>query len=544
MKEHHLHNLVQKSDFDRCLLHGLQIVQRKEKWLSDVAPALTMRLQSGAKWSSDVLLDDQKTPYHIICESPGDHHELLELMIKSSQHPVIDAQDLHKKTAVMCAVENSNINCLKCLIANGADVSIGNKRYSTLKAGEIISLSPIMKAMWLLRSASKYSSVIISDMFDLLLDVAVDQNKDHVRSCTDDIQHALLTGNVNCIKRLINVGAPLNVTACANLYVWALIAGLGNVELLKCMFDRGIDKDSIDQNGVSVLEHVLDSGNIEAVRYLLELGVAIPTYAPRVREKQCKQCKENKLIIKDCHKQEDRDPCMRAICEDELELVKLLDEYGSESCKSFIALRCAVILGHEDVVSYLLNNYTYPLNIEYITKDFSKKTFTLLTEPGPWRTDKIIKLLLDHGADPDKQICSKRSASAMMTAIVDGNLKIIAQYIRSGVNINVRSYDHFRKVFPFEASVVRGNYKVAEMLLISGSCRGVFSSFKANPNSRLGKLLKEWNGYDNKVTPLRLRCRSAILNYLSPRADMKIEKLPLPPCLIKFLIIPELDNIA
>ena len=131
MKENLLNNLVQKSDFDRCLLHGLQIVQRKEKWLSDVAPTLTMHLQSGAKWSSDDFLDDQKTPYHIICESPGDHHELLDLMIKSSQHPVIDAQDLHKHTAVMCAVENANINCLKCLIANGADVSIGNKRYST-----------------------------------------------------------------------------------------------------------------------------------------------------------------------------------------------------------------------------------------------------------------------------------------------------------------------------------------------------------------------------------------------------------------------------
>ena len=79
-----INNPVQQSDLDRCLLRGLQIVQRKERELSHVAPALTILLQSGAKWNNNALLDEQKTPYHIICESPGDHHELLGLMIKSS----------------------------------------------------------------------------------------------------------------------------------------------------------------------------------------------------------------------------------------------------------------------------------------------------------------------------------------------------------------------------------------------------------------------------------------------------------------------------
>ena len=49
LEEHLVNNPVQQSDLDKCLLRGLQIVQRKEQELSDVAPALTLLLQSGAK---------------------------------------------------------------------------------------------------------------------------------------------------------------------------------------------------------------------------------------------------------------------------------------------------------------------------------------------------------------------------------------------------------------------------------------------------------------------------------------------------------------
>ena len=82
----------------------------------------------------------------------------------------------------------------------------------------------------------------------------------------------------------------------------------------------------------------------------------------------------------------------------------MLDEYGSKSCKSFHALKSAVELGCVDVVSYLLNTYSYPLNIEYTIKDVGKDICTLLTEPI--YKVQITKLLLDHGADPAKQMCA------------------------------------------------------------------------------------------------------------------------------------------
>ena len=132
LEEHLVNNLVQQSDLDRCMVRGLQMVQRKKRQLSHVAPALTILLQHGAKWNSDALLDNQKTPLHIICESPGDHHELLDLMIKSSQRAIINAQDINQRTALMHAVQNANINCLKILITHGADVNIAYNYYGDM----------------------------------------------------------------------------------------------------------------------------------------------------------------------------------------------------------------------------------------------------------------------------------------------------------------------------------------------------------------------------------------------------------------------------
>ena len=543
LEEHLGTNLVQQSDLDGCLLRGLQIVQQKKRELSHVAPVLIVLLQAGAKWKSDDLLDEQKTTLHIICESPGDHHELLDLMINLSQQTIIDQQDSHRHTAMMYAVKNSNINCLKSLIIKGADVTIGiDVDLDTF--GEHIDLwTPITEAIWKL--SCDHTSTIMYDSFELLLDAAVDQNKDHFRSCTDYIICSIVAGNVNCINKLINKGAPLNSIVFDAIYVWAWVAGKGDVELLKCMFNRGIGKDSIDQDGYSILWHVVISGNIEAVRYLLDIGVAIPTYAPEEREVPCEHCKENRLMIDNVRKQEIRDPCLRAICYNKLEIVKLLDEYGSKSCKTFTALRSAVKLGCVDVASYLLNKYTYPLNIEYTIKDSGKGIFTLLTEPVYEFSSQMTKLLLDHGADPAKQMCGTRSVNAIMTAIYDENSEAIAQYIRSGVDINMKSWDSkYGRVSPFRTSVLRNCHDVAEMLLISGCSSRVFTKLTLNAKPKLEKLMKEWNVYDNNVIPLKQRCRCVILNHLSPRADLKIQDLPLPRLLIKFLSIPELDTIG
>ena len=100
------------------------------------------------------------------------------------------------------------------------------------------------------------------------------------------------------MKTVIKFKVPLYVTS-DDILLWTIVAKCGNVKLLKCMIKSGIVKDSIDQNGYSIFWHAVSSGNIEAVCYLLDLGVAISAFAPEEREEQCEQCEENRLILDD-----------------------------------------------------------------------------------------------------------------------------------------------------------------------------------------------------------------------------------------------------
>ena len=550
--EHLMSNQVQQSDLDRCLLRGLQMVQRKEKELSHVAPVLTLLLYAGAKWnSSDALLEEQKTTLHTICESPGDHHELLDLMIKLSQRTIIDARDSSRCTAVLYAVKNDNINCLKCLIANGADISIADGGFYQHFIPWALPLqwTPIMQAIEKM-SNLRYVTVINVKIFNLLLDSGADVNTPSFKDghFTTPILLALYFRNIYCVKKLITKGARLDIIGNDNRYAWSMIAGLGKVELLKCMFDHGINKDSTDQKGSSILWHVVNSGNIEAVRYLLHLGVNILSY-------KLEQYKNNITTVEHLNIYQDhmyKYPCVRAVQHNKLEIVKLLEEHGKQCCRSFKVLRHAVIFGSVDVVSYLLNKYTYPLNMEYTKKSMRKKlSCTLLTECISRPRSRIIKLLLDHWADPSKPMSLATSLNAIMAEIVHGSLKVIAQYIRNGVDINLRSYDRStnNNILPFEASVLRGYHNVAEILLISGCSCGVFSldnnhKFKNNLKPEVEKLMEEWKVHENNVVPLKQRCRCVILKHLSPRADQKIENLPLSGWLIKFLGISEIDDIV
>ena len=392
LKEHLERNHVEQGDLDRCLLRGLQIVQSNPRELSHVAPALTILLQFGATWNCYALLDDEQTPLHIICKSPGDHHQLLDLMIKSSQQTIINKQDNYMCTALLYAVRHGNVKCLKCMIINGANVNLGSKGHCPNSTTGIPY--PIMEAIGNVyttrrnKPAIKVHVVIV----DLLIDSGADLNISSVELDKSPISVAVGCYHVYLTKKLIKNGVRLDVMDCNKDYVWSKVARLANVDLLKCMFDSGFDKDSTDHNGFSLLWTVLNSA---ATRH---------------------------------------------------------------------------------------------------------------------------------------------------------KMKALTYLLRIGVNANFRSYHRsYGKVSPFEASVLRGYHKLAEMFLISGCSCGVFSlvsihKLKNNLKPEVEKLIKEWKVQENNVTPLKQRCRSVILNQLSPRADINIKKLPLPGCLIKFLTIPELDK--
>ena len=551
MKVHLEKESVEQNVLDRCLLSGFQVIQREDRQMHQVTPTLQLLLQHGAQWKDGALLEQQMTPYHLICQSTGDQHELLDCMLKSSDRTQINTTDSHGSTSLFYAVRHANINCVRTLIANGADVNLYGRHFCVTV--ENCLCSPIYEAIFRLQRQrdSEYSSSTMRDIIDLLLDNGAEINGyNPLIKLYPPIYCAIDMGNVECVIKLINKGTKLNTLLPNNDVVWAMVARMGNVKLIKCMLNHGIDKDSKDQCGCSLLTHVVSSGDVEAVRYLLDLGVTVTSYTPEVELVPCQKSETNKLLLVLDGDLEEHDPCILAIDKDRLEILQILAEHGSQSCQSFNALVHAVRACSFNLVEYLLNKYTYPLNAKYRNKVPIWSSYqTLLTDPCHRNTTKITKLLLDHGADPNMRICVWIISSILLEAIQYRHEEVIALYIRNGVDINFRSFDgQYGLVLPFEASVLHDRLYVTEMLLVSGCSYGVFSldsnqMMKDNIKSDLKDLMKNWSVSENKVKPLQQQCRRMILNHLSPEADKKITKMSLPSIIINYLRIPELDDI-
>ena len=560
-KEHLEDNPVIQN-FYRCLNFGLDLVVTKKRTMSDVAPTLKLLLQYGAKWDRDDLLrPGMTTPYHVICRAPGDHHEILQLMIKQIGPTFVNVKDESNCTALMCAVINANIKCVEILIKNGSAVNVNGNileeitvvNQSRVRTGRNM-VTPLIDSMVMQQSIYHCSNVLM-EIFDLLLESGGDVNQPCWQYHRTPLMYAADLGNVTCVKKLIKKGAQLNYnTDCYGRNVCTLAAKNGNVDVLKCLIeDNDMDKNSVDNQNIGLLYWAVDSGRVEAVRYLLSLGVTITTYTPQDYVEPCKGCGNIIGYYSFYPSQQWGDAYMLALRMDMPEMLKLMEEYGCKLYKSPGVLISAFFRPSLKVVDYLLSNHQYQLNREYMcikTNDRSETCDSHRTVISKAlyerRNVKLVKLLLEHGADLNMKRCDEKWSDAINFAIYNRHVEIIATFIRCGLNINTRSYylDN-GDMLPFEAAIWFNHFYAAEMLLVSGCSRGEinFTKHKADITPEIKGLLKGWNLHTNIVLPLQQKCRMTILNHLSPRADKKIKELHLPLIIIRYLTIPELDDI-
>ena len=553
LKDHLKNHQVPQNILDEYLLSGFQMVQMEHREIEQVAQAMKLLLEFGANWKDGVLLEDQMTPHHVICQSNGDNHELLDLITTHFDRTLINSKSHDGSTALLYAVKNANVKCVKSLIANGANVNLEDDSYADYSSltSSMQTLSPIVETIRRLEPNSEYSSIVMTDIFDLLLDSGVDVNKPNSKLKPKPIEYATHQENIQCVKKLIERGARLDIIDDDDEYIWTLVAHMGNVELLKCMLGHGITKECTDMRGRSLLSHTVQSGDVEAIRYLLDCGVSMTSGTTRADEIACKDCGENRLLIDDEAEAEVLDPHMVACELDMVDVVQLLEEYGNQDFKSINALRHAVIHDGFLVAKYLLGKYNYPLNVEYAKKSGDNFVYeNILIEACSCSIAILMVLLIRHGADPNKSVCNEKCSTALTTAIANGHVSLIGRFIQNGIDINRRSYDvNYGIVYPFETSVLYNNKCAAEMLFISGCSCGVFSlktdhKFKKNVGPEMEKLMKEWNVHENNVTSLKVQCRRAILNHLSPGAIDKIDKCPLPLSLDLYIDNCELNDIA
>ena len=99
-----------------------------------------------------------------------------------------------------------------------------------------------------------------------------------------------------------------------------------------------IDKECTDMEGQSLLSHVAESGGVESIRYLLDLGVTLASCAARADEISCNHCGKNRLLIDTTAEEENEIyPHLTACKFNKLHVVRLLEDYGKQIFKSMEA---------------------------------------------------------------------------------------------------------------------------------------------------------------------------------------------------------------
>ena len=159
----------------------------------------------------------------------------------------------------MCAVHNRNFECLRCLIAHGADLNLGNDDITT----------PLIEAI--LQHSASPSTCVTRDIVNLLLRSGVDVNQ-RCYIGVSPIKYAIDNNNIYCIRMLIQKGAQFDRND-----TWFNAAVNKNIHLLRLFVGLGVDINRLDSLRRNVLWYAVNSGDIRVISYLLEAGIAITT---------------------------------------------------------------------------------------------------------------------------------------------------------------------------------------------------------------------------------------------------------------------------
>ena len=459
--------------------------------------------------------------------------------MKADDGKLLDAKDSKRITPLLFAIARSNLKCVKSLIRHGADINYVRDhpecRFSICCNPEM--QTPLITAIGLFRYHYRASS-IWKDMFDFLLESGVDIRKPDCDQCTP-LLHAANLNAFECIEKLVQNGARVDQPDQKDLPVFYGASLAPSLEAFKCLFHSVVDKNATGTNGCGILYYVAVAGNAAAVRYILSNGLTITNDI-------LTQYDDPGHFQSLTHV----DPLIGAIESNKMDVVMILEDNGCQIAKSLYALRSAVRMENMSLLQYLLLKYKYPLNQEYAIHGCSGNNnyITVLTEA---RSSAVVTILLNHGADPNKKSSKTQYVSPLHRAIKVQKMSTVACLIRSGADINCRSFEsNLGNLLPFEVSIFcSSNIYAAKMLLFSGCSCGMFS-LKIDQKissrrefSKFANLLKKWNVQDNSVRSLYQMSRTVILRQLSPAANKKILLLPLPVSILKFLGIPELDDI-
>ncbi|MFT5153320.1 MAG: ankyrin repeat protein [Planctomycetota bacterium] len=198
---------------------------------------------------------DELTPLHLACL--GDASECLKVLVEWGAH--LECQSGDRSTPLIMSTTKGNVEAVRLLLEFGADVSARND------AGAHALLVACLNDR--------------SDLVDLLLEAGAPL--DYMYEGCSILMHAVRACGDGVIRRLIEEGADFHALDDDRMNALHYAAHWGNIEAVRILLDAGVAADSISRSGWTPYAKARDHGHEEVLELLLEHGVEVTPIPPQ-----------------------------------------------------------------------------------------------------------------------------------------------------------------------------------------------------------------------------------------------------------------------
>ncbi len=352
----------------------------------------------------------------------------VENIVLYSARDVVDSRDGFGRTALMVAARYGELEIVRFLINNGADVNYeDNDGWTALKF-----------------AAGEGKLEIVKFLINNGADVNAKDNNGWTA-----LMSAANNGYLKIVKYLVDNGADVNTKDDYGKVLMVGASGRGPfgneglvLEVVKYLVELGMDVRAKNTNELSkAFVRALWRGNMRVAQYLVKEGADINIL--------------NTVRIK--NSEENCGALIWAVCNNKLEIVKNLIDHGanvntkSSLSRNHTVLTIAIDRDNLEIANLLIergaktdllgavNNDNFKV-VKYLvehgadvnTKDKNGRTALFIAaESGHL---EMVKCLVEHGADIDGGI----NGGAIMVAACDGHLEIVKYLVEHGANVNVK----------------------------------------------------------------------------------------------------------
>lgn len=244
-------------------------------------------------------------------------------------------------------------------------------------------------------------------------------------------------------------------------------SAFGNDETLQTLFKKGMDINSTDEDGNTLLAISAISGNINNIKYLMQkinLNRNKGLYTPLELAILNNQLDTTKFLIANGAKinsnisDTSKTDILSSACENgNLDIVKLLLENGYPKDGYNKALQTAAQNNQVEILQYLIN-------AEFdVNSTFNEET--TLGIASFWDNIDCIKLLISKGA---KINGSKDLATPISKACFSGNTEVVKFLIENGADVNAQPADITGQL-PIQQAIMSGSFDIVKLLIEHGA---------------------------------------------------------------------------